>query len=90
MRHLLSEKHLAPHEIMILWSTMFIITPACAKLLHRFGARDGTTPPHYPWLVAVDPRGGVLMSVSGSLACTTHGFVLASAGSSTIVLSRVA
>lgn len=43
---------------------MFIIAPACAKLLHRFGARDGTTPPHYPWLVAVDPRGGVLMSVS--------------------------
>lgn len=29
-----------------------------------FGARDGHTPPHYPWLVAVDPRGGVLMAVS--------------------------
>lgn len=33
----------------------------------RFGARDGTTPPHYPWLVAVDPRGAVLMAVSHSI-----------------------
>ncbi len=28
-----------------------------------FGERLGTTPPHYPWLVAVDPRGAVLMAV---------------------------
>lgn len=33
-----------------------------------WGARDETNAPHYPWLVAVDPRGGVLVGGFG-----THG-----------------
>ncbi len=33
-----------------------------------WGARDETTAPHYPWLVAVDPRGAVLVGGFG-----THG-----------------
>jgi len=33
-----------------------------------WGARDAATPPHYPWLVAVDPRGAVLVGGFG-----THG-----------------
>lgn len=33
-----------------------------------WGRRDETTPPHYPWLVAVDPRGAVLVGGFG-----THG-----------------
>lgn len=31
-----------------------------------WGVRDATTPPHYPWLVAVDPRGAVLVGGFGS------------------------
>lgn len=31
-----------------------------------WGARDETTPPHYPWLVAVDPRGAVLVGGFGA------------------------
>ncbi|HEX6160427.1 MAG TPA: hypothetical protein VF111_09705 [Thermoanaerobaculia bacterium] len=33
-----------------------------------WGAREATNPPHYPWLVAVDPRGAVLVGGFG-----THG-----------------
>ncbi len=33
-----------------------------------WGAREATTAPHYPWLVAVDPRGAVLVGGFG-----THG-----------------
>jgi hypothetical protein len=33
-----------------------------------WGTRDATTPPHYPWLVAIDPRGAVLVGGFG-----THG-----------------
>ncbi|HKO58064.1 MAG TPA: hypothetical protein VJ276_19510 [Thermoanaerobaculia bacterium] len=31
-----------------------------------WGRRDATTPPHYPWLVAVDPRGALLVGGFGS------------------------
>jgi hypothetical protein len=30
-----------------------------------FGERIGVTPPHYPWLIAVDPRGAFLMAGMG-------------------------
>ena len=31
-----------------------------------WGAREAATPPHYPWLVAVDPRGAVLVGGFGA------------------------
>ena len=35
-----------------------------------WGARANTTIPHYPWMVAVDPRGGVLLTGLGTAGIT--------------------
>mmetsp|Transcript_17951 Transcript_17951/g.38548 ORF Transcript_17951/g.38548 Transcript_17951/m.38548 type:complete len:859 (+) Transcript_17951:175-2751(+) len=32
---------------------------------NAWGPRNGVTPPHYPWLVAVDPRGALLVAGMG-------------------------